>query len=163
MAYSTEIIAEPGKQELFVIREFDAPRELVYQAFTDPDLLLQFFAPDGVNMQFDYCDYREKGSYRFIHTNAAGKVLCIFKGVIHEMSAPERFIQTAEMEGLPERGHVVLEAMHFEALPNGRTKLIIHDVCLSIADRDAMVQSGMESGLVIIFKRLDLLLAKQLV
>lgn len=161
MAHPTQVIAEAGKQELFVIREFDAPRELVYQAFTNPELLVQFFAPNGVDMQFDYADYREQGAYRFIHTNAAGKVLCIFNGVIHEMTAPERLVQTAEMEGLPERGHVVLEAMLFEELPGNRTKLVIHDVCMSVADRDAMVQSGMESGLLKIFIRLDELLVKQ--
>lgn len=161
MVHPTQVIAEAGKQELFVIREFDAPRELVYQAFTDPELLVQFFAPNGVNMQFDYSDYREQGAYRFIHTNAEGKVLCIFNGVIHEMTAPERLVQTAEMEGLPERGHVVLEAMLFEELPGNRTKLTIHDVCRSVADRDAMVQSGMEGGLVKIFILLDQLLAKQ--
>ncbi|MBS1776282.1 MAG: ATPase, partial [Bacteroidetes bacterium] len=63
---------------------------------------------------------------------------------------------------LPERGHVVLEAMLFEELPNNRTKLTIHDVCFSVEDRDAMVKSGMESGLIEIFKQLDNLFKEDL-
>lgn len=154
----TQIVAEKGKQELFIYREFDAPRELVFRAFSQPEILVQFFAPKGVNMHFDTHDYCEGGQYRYTHTNAQGKVLCVFSGVIHELTAPERIVQTSEFEGLPERGHVVLEVMLFEALPEDRTKLTIHDVCRSVADRDAMIESGMEGGVVSIFENLDDLL-----
>ncbi|MBK9489383.1 MAG: SRPBCC domain-containing protein [Haliscomenobacter sp.] len=160
MAHPTKVIAEAGKQELFVIREFDAPRELVFQAFSDPAILVQFFAPNRAIMTFDYADYRTGGAYRYTHTEPQGRVLCTFKGIIHELAAPERIIQTAELEGLPEPGHVILEAMLFETLPENRSKLIIHDVCLSVEDRDAMIRSGMEGGLAKIFNQLDDLLRK---
>jgi uncharacterized protein YndB with AHSA1/START domain len=154
----TQVIAEPGKQEVFIIRQFDAPRELVFKAFSTPDIMVQFYAPFGFKMEFNYADYKNGGSYSWSHYDGKGKILCTFKGVIHEIVSPERIIQTAEMEGLPEGGHVVLEACTFEAIANNRTRLTIQDVCRSVADRDEMVRSGFESGLVVIFEQLDELL-----
>lgn len=156
----TQVIAKENTQELFIIREFDAPRELVFKAFTEPEILVKFFAPFGNTMHFNHHDYRNGGSYSWCNKDASGKILCTFSGVIHELTAPLRVVQTSEFMELPERGHVVMEAMLFEELPKGRTKLTIHDVCFSVADRNAMVESGMEKGLVAIFDQLDDLIKK---
>jgi uncharacterized protein YndB with AHSA1/START domain len=153
-----QIVAEKGKQECFIIREFDASRELVFRAFSDPEIFVQFWGPDNTVMKLDYYDFRSGGAYRYMVYNNKGIELCAFSGMIHEVSASERVIQTSEFENLPERGHVVLEALLFEALPGNRTKLTIHDVCMSVADRDAMISSGMETGLSEGFKRLDKIL-----
>lgn len=155
MKKETRIVAEAGKQELFVYREFDASKELVFRAFSDPEILVQFFAPKGTNMAFLSGAYREGEAYRYRHTDEEGTVLCTFRGVVHELTAPERIILTSELEELPERGHTVLEIYEFEDLGNGRTLLTIQDVCRSVADRDAMIESGMEGGIVSIFNRLD--------
>ncbi|RFS16904.1 SRPBCC domain-containing protein [Emticicia sp. C21] len=155
---NTKVIAEPGKQELFIIREFKAPREKVFKAFTDPEMLVKFYAPFGNTMHFNHHDYRTGGSYSWNNKNADGQILCTFAGTIHELTAPERVIQTSEFMELPERGHAVMEAMLFEEMENGGTKLTIHDVCFSVADRDAMINSGMEKGLIDIFNQLDELL-----
>src|SRR5450631_3485888 len=141
-----KITAEAGKQELFITREFDYPRTRVFKAFSDPELLVQFFGPDRMVMKFDYADFRSGGSYRYYHETQQGKQVSAFHGVIHEITAPERIIQTSEFEGIPEKGHVVLEAMLFESLPGDRTRLTIHDVCSSVSDRDMIVKSGMETG-----------------
>lgn len=159
----TKIIAKPGKQELFIHREFDAPRELVYKAFSDPEILLQFFAPTGINMAFLKKEYEEGKAYRWRHTDKEGNILCTFKGMVHEMSPPQRIVITSEMEELPEAGHAMLEIYEFEAIGNHKTKLIIQDVCRSVEDRDAMIKSGMESGVVNIFDNLDKLLATDFV
>jgi uncharacterized protein YndB with AHSA1/START domain len=148
----TKVIAEKGKQELFIIREFDAPRELVFKAFSEPEILIQFYAPFGNTMHFNHFDFKSGGSYSWNNKDKSGKTLCTFSGVIHEIEAPIRIIQTSEFMELPERGHVVMEAMLFDELPNERTKLTIHDVCFSEADRNAMIESGMEKGLVEIIK-----------
>ena len=153
-----QIIAEKDKQECFIIREFDAPREMVFKAFEDPDLFVQFWGPGSVQMNIDNYDFRSGGSYRYTNTDSGGNELCAFSGVIHEVSKPERVIQTSELESLPERGHVVLEAYLFDKLPGNRTKLTIHDVCRSVADRDAMIASGMDTGLSEGFIRLEALL-----
>lgn len=156
----TKIIAEKGKQELFIIREFDAPRERVFHAFTHQEMLEQFFAPFGNTMHFNFFDYRTHGSYSWCNKDPKGNILCTFAGVVHELHAPERIILTSEFMEIPERGHVVMERMDFEVLPGNRTKLIIHDVCLSVEDRDAMVNSGMDRGLIDIFNQLDAILHK---
>ena len=154
MKNKTTIIAEKGVQELFIIREFNAPRELVFKAFNDPELLVRWLGPRELSMKIDFMDNRTGGSYRFIHCNATGQEYN-FNGVIHEVTAPERVIRTFEFERLPERGHVSLETATFEELEGDRTRLTIHSVFKSVADRDGMVASGMERGVVDSHERLD--------
>ena len=160
MTEKTRVIAEKDKQELFIIREFDIPREDVFRAFSDPDILVQFFAPFDHTMHFNYHDYRSGGNYSWCNKNKEGKILCTFNGVIHELSSPERIIQTSEFMELPQRGNAILEIIKFEELPDNRTKITIHDICPSVAIRDAMINSGMEKGLMDIFNNLDKLMSK---
>ena len=155
MNQKTKINAEDGRQELFIIREFDASREIIFKAFAEPDILVQFYAPFGNTMHFNYHNYKTGGNYSWCNKDSQGNILCTFNGVIHEIAAPSRIIYTSEFMEVPERGHVVMEAMTFEELPGNRTRLTIHDVCFSVADRDAMIRSGMENGLVAIFNQLD--------
>lgn len=159
MTNQTHIIAEPGKQELFISRELDAPRELVFRAFNEPELLVQWLGPNNMKMEIDKLDSRTGGSYRFLHCDAGGNKYG-FNGVIHEVAAPERMIRTFEFEGLPEKGHVSIEFLTLETLPGERTKLTIQSVFRSVADRDGMVMSGMEKGMNEGFARLDALLQK---
>jgi uncharacterized protein YndB with AHSA1/START domain len=161
MKNKTKIIAENGIQELFIVREFEAPRELVFRAFNEPELLVQWLGGCDMNMRIDYLDNQSGGSYRFVHCTATGQEFS-FNGVIHEVAAPERIIRTFEFEGIPERGHVSLETATFEALPADRTKLTIQSIFKSVADRDAMLASGMEHGVVESHERLDVLFEKQL-
>lgn len=142
----TIFVAEPGKQEVLVTREFDAPRDLVFRAFTDPSLYLKWLGPRGYSMKLEKFEPRSGGSWRYIHRNPQGAEFG-FHGVYHEVLPPRRLIDTFEFEGLPEGGHVSLETATFEELPGKRTRLMIHSVFLSVADRDGMVGSGMEEGL----------------
>ncbi|HEY9049352.1 MAG TPA: SRPBCC family protein [Ohtaekwangia sp.] len=155
-----KIVAEQGKQELYIYREFDAPREAVYRAFVEPELVVQWLGPLNMKMKIEKYDIRTGGSYRYIHTDGQGNEYA-FNGVVHEATAPERVIQTFEFEGLPERGHVSLDTALFEPLPNNRTRLVMHSVFRSLMARDGMVMSGMEQGLGEGFARLDELLAVQ--
>lgn len=157
----TTIVAEKGKQEFFITREFDAPREMVFKAFNEPDLLLQWLGPDNMEMVIEKFDNRSGGSYRFIHKDCNGSgMVYAFNGAIHEVAEPERIIRTFEFEGLPERGHVSLEFLTLEALPNERTKLKIQAIFKSIEDRDGLINSGMEGGMNTGFKKLDALFLK---
>jgi uncharacterized protein YndB with AHSA1/START domain len=155
----TTITAEPGKQELFITREFEAPRELVFKAFTDPELLPKWLGPCDMTCRVETYEHKEGGFWRFIHTNTNGDAFG-FHGVIHEITAPERLIRTFEFEGLPERGHVSLETASFEALPGKRTRLTIESVFRSVMDRDGMIRSGMERGVNDSHARLDELFEK---
>ena len=152
----TIITVEPGKQELFITREFDAPRELVFKAHTDPDLYVQWLGPHGYEMTLEEFEPVSGGKWKFIHKDKDGNAYG-FHGTFHEVSL-ERSIQTFEFDGAP--GHVSLETLTLEELPNGRTKLTAHSVYQSVADRDAMVEAGMERGVNEGYERLDEILAK---
>ena len=154
----TSITVEPGKQELFITREFDAPRALVYKAHIDPNLYVQWLGPRGYEMVLETFEPHNGGRYRYIHKDQDGNEFG-FHGVFHEISE-DLLIQTFEFEGLPERGHVILDTMRLEELPGNRTRATIQSVYQSVSDRDGMVQSGMERGVNEGYERLDELLAK---
>jgi len=153
----TTITAEPDKQELFITREFDAPRELVFKAFVDPELYVQWLGPRGYDMKLETFEPRSGGRWRYIHKDKDGNEYG-FHGVNHEVMVPERLIGTFEFEGLPEAGHVALETVQFEALPGNRSRITTHSVFQSVSDRDGMIQSGMEHGVVDSHERLEELL-----
>jgi uncharacterized protein YndB with AHSA1/START domain len=159
MPNKTVVTAEPDKQELFITREFDAPRDLVWRAYADPDIYKQWVGPNGMTMTIDSWEFRDGGSYRFTHERDGHQFA--FFGVNHEIHAPERLIGTFEFDGLPERGHVILGKTTFEELPNGRSRVIHQSVFFSVADRDGMVRSGMERGVTEGFEKLDALLANE--
>ena len=153
----TTITAEPGKQEVIITREFDAPRELVFKAHTDPKLYVQWLGPRGYEMILDTFEPHSGGRYRYVHKDQNGNQFG-FHGVFHEISE-ERMIQTFEFEGLPEGGHVTLDTMRLESLPGNRTRVTIQSLFQSVSDRDGMVQSGMERGVNEGYERLDEVLA----
>jgi uncharacterized protein YndB with AHSA1/START domain len=158
MANKTEVKAEPGKQELFIIREFDAPRELVFNAHIDPEIYVKWVGPRDLTMTIEKWEPRAGGSYHFTHERGGHKYA--FFGVTHEVLEPERIIGTFEFDGLPERGHVILGTTRFEELPGGRSRLVHQSVFQSVADRDGMIQSGMERGVTEGYEKLDDILAK---
>ncbi|HZD55241.1 MAG TPA: SRPBCC family protein, partial [Anaerolineales bacterium] len=154
----TTVTAEPGKQEVFITREFDAPRELVFKAHTDPELYVQWLGPRGYEMILETFEPHSGGRYRYIHKDLEGNEYG-FHGVFHEISEA-LMIQTFEFEGLPESGHVSLDTMRLEELPGDRTRVTIQSVFQSVADRDGMVESGMERGVSEGYERLDEVLEK---
>ena len=109
-------------------------------------------------MTIDKWEPREGGSYRFTHERDGHKYA--FFGFYHEILAPERIIGTFEFDGLPERGHVIMGKTLFEELPGGRSRLVHQSVFFSIADRDGMIQSGMERGVNDGYEKLDNLLIR---
>ncbi len=156
---TTNIKAEPGKQEIIITREFGAPRELVFKAFIDPKLYVQWLGPRGYSTRLEIFELKSGGSWRYIQKDKGGKEFA-FHGVNHEVLAPERIIGTFEFEGLPEKGHVILQTARFEAMPGNRTKLTSQSVFQTVEDRDGMLQSGMEKGVNDSYDRLDELLEK---
>jgi uncharacterized protein YndB with AHSA1/START domain len=154
----TIIKAEPGKQEIFIIREFEAPRELVWKAHTDPEIMKNWLGPRELKITIEKFEPYVGGSYRYIHTDKKGNEFA-FRGVVHEFIPPGLSIQTFEYEGMPEKGHVIMETSRFESLPGNRTRLTVQSVFQSVADRDGMMQSGMERGVLDSHERLDEILA----
>jgi uncharacterized protein YndB with AHSA1/START domain len=153
----TKIIAQPGKQELFIEREFDAPRELVFRAFTEPELVARWLGPNELSCEIIEAGNVEGSAWKFIHSDP-DRGAFHFYGVTHEITQPERIIRTFEFIGMPQRGHVSLEILELEALPGDRTKIRNQSVFRSVEDRDGMVASGMERGVVDSHNSLDELL-----
>ncbi len=142
-AAGLDLRAEPGKQEVTFTRVFDASRERLFRAYTDPKLIPQWWGPRRLSTTIDKGDARPGGQWRYVHHDADGREHA-FHGVYHDVVAPERIVQTFEYEGVP--GHVSLDTVTFEER-DGKTILRGLSVFQSIADRDGMVSAGMSSGL----------------
>ncbi len=152
----TRIEADPRVPLIRITREFDAPPARVFRAHTDPDLVVQWLGPRGLEMRIDHYDCRTGGAYRYVHSDANGEYA--FHGSFHEVRAGERIVQTFTFEGMPDG--VALEKLLFEDLGDGRTRLTSTSLCDSFADRDAMLASGMETGVVQGYERLDEVLGR---
>jgi uncharacterized protein YndB with AHSA1/START domain len=139
---NTQITAEPGTTQIIITREFDAPRDLVFRAYTDPELLVRWLGPRDLKMTIDEYDVRDGGRYRYVHTDAEGNEFG-FRGVFHGTPSPDGTVQTFEFEGMP--GHVSLEKLTLEE-HDGRTLVRSVSSFQSVEDRDGMVASGMERG-----------------
>jgi uncharacterized protein YndB with AHSA1/START domain len=152
----SNLVAEPGKQEIIITSIIDAPRDLVFKAYTDPNAIPQWWGPRDLTTVVDQMEVRPGGVWRFVHRDAGGNEYG-FHGVYHDVVSPERIISTFEFEGMP--GHVLLSTMIFEE-QDGKTKLTDASVFQSVEDRDGMLQSGMEGGASESMDRLEELLAK---
>jgi uncharacterized protein YndB with AHSA1/START domain len=151
-----KVIAQPGMHSIEFTRTFDAPRELVFKAHTDPKMVAQWWGLAKYKTTVERLEAKFGGAWRFVQSDSDGNKFA-FRGVFHEVTAPERLVQTFEFEGFP--GHVALDSMTLEDV-GGKTKITAVSVFQSVADRDGMVQSGMESGMEEGYVRLDELLKK---
>jgi uncharacterized protein YndB with AHSA1/START domain len=138
----TEYAIEPGKQDIVSTVVLDAPRELVFRAYTDPKLFAQWWGPRRYENDVKKFDSRPGGEWHVVQRAADGGEHG-FRGVNHDVVAPERICQTFEYLGVP--GHVALQTATFESLGN-KTRVVAQIVFQSVMDRDGMVASGMKSG-----------------
>jgi uncharacterized protein YndB with AHSA1/START domain len=152
----TKIDAPAGTPFIDISREFEAPAELLYRAYSEPDLVKQWLGPRKYEMVIEKWDLRDGGSYRYIHRDDAGNEFG-FHGSFHSTDI-DNMVQTFEFEGVP--GHVALDRLSFEDLGAGRTRVKTHSVYQSVEDRDGMVQSGMADGVNEGFDRLEELLER---
>jgi uncharacterized protein YndB with AHSA1/START domain len=151
----TTISVDPDVPLVRIVREFDAPPSKVFRAHVDPDLVVQWLGPRSLEMTIDHYDCRTGGSYRYLHSREGEEYG--FHGSFHEVRPDELIVQTFTFEGFPDQ--VALERLVLEDLGNGRTRLTATSLVDSFADRDAFVASGMETGIVEGYERLDDLLS----
>ena len=138
-----------------IVREFDAPPAKVFRAHTDPDLFLRWNGPDSLDTRLDRFDCTTGGGYSYAMTR--GDETYAFHGCFHDVVPSELIVQTFTFDGQPES--VALEKLHFEDLGDGRTRLVATSLVDSFEDRDAFVASGLETGVVEGYNKLDALLA----
>jgi uncharacterized protein YndB with AHSA1/START domain len=155
---TTQFTVEPGTKEIVITRDFDAPRELVYKAYTDPTMIPLWWGPRQYKTVVDKMDVRPGGAWRFVQTDPDGNEFA-FHGEYLEVEPPHRVVGTFEFEGMP--GHVLRETATLEEI-DGKTRLTTVSVFDSVEERDGMVASGMESGATDSMERLGELLAELL-
>lgn len=149
-------VTAPSEREIRTEREFAAPRERVFSAFTDPEQIGQWWGRRESTTVVDKLDARDGGDWRFVERNADGSENA-FRGTFREVSAPERLVYTFEWEGMP--GYVCLDTVVFEDLGE-RTRIVNTTVFLATEERDGMLEGGMEIGLNESYEKLDELLAR---
>jgi uncharacterized protein YndB with AHSA1/START domain len=153
---ATATITTPSDREIVCERVFDAPRDRVYAAYTDPALIPEWWGPRGTTAIVDVMDVRAGGSWRFVVGDCEGSETA-FRGTYREVTAPERIVQTFEWEGMP--GHVSVETAEFEDLGD-RTRVVTTSIFHTTEERDGMLNSGMEGGLNETYQRMDELLER---
>jgi uncharacterized protein YndB with AHSA1/START domain len=140
MEQKTKIQAEEGKQELFITREFDLPIELLFKAYVEPEFVEQWMGTKVLLLES-----KKQGAYRFEKTDAKGNILLQSSGVIHDLVLNERITRTFEMENTPYP--VQLEYLEFEKLSDLTSKLNMHVVYKSVADRDSILKLPFAFGI----------------
>jgi uncharacterized protein YndB with AHSA1/START domain len=153
---ATAKVTTPTDREIHVERVFDAPRDRVFAAYTDPDLVPEWYGPHGTTTVVDVMDVRPGGQWRFVIRDPDGTEHG-FRGTYREVTPPERIVQSWEWEGMP--GHVSIESATFEDLGD-RTRVKTVTQFHTPEERDGMLASGMEKGMNETFARLDALLAR---
>ncbi|PXY32574.1 SRPBCC family protein [Prauserella muralis] len=152
----TTIDADPALPTIRIVRDFDAPRERVYRAWTDPELVVRWIGMAGSTLRLDAWEPRTGGRYRYLETAEDGQVHGFF-GSFHELRPNERLVQTFSYEGFPDG--VSLETITFTDLGDGRTRVSSLSVFDSLEARDGIIASGMEAGVHDSYAKLDTLLA----
>ncbi len=139
---SATTFTTPSNLEIVITRIFEAPRELVFKTFTDPNLIPKWWGPRGSTTTIDKMELRPGGVWRFVNRGPGGNEYA-FNGVYREIVPPERLVYTFEFEGMP--GHIQLETVTFEE-HDGKTKATNTVRYWTVEDRDWMLKSGMEKG-----------------
>ena len=152
----TEVVSLADVPGIRITREFDAPVERVFRAWTDPDLFSRWIGPRSIDTAIQHWDARTGGSWRYAALRD-GEEVARFYGSFHEVRPNERLVQTFTWEGAPDG--VSLETLTLEDLGDGRTRTVALSVMQSFEERDAMVASGMETGVVEGYEKLDELLS----
>jgi uncharacterized protein YndB with AHSA1/START domain len=150
----TSTVTTPTDRQVRVERVFDAPRERVWRAFTDPTLVAQWWGR-GNELVIERMEVERGGHWRYVEHTPDGTQG--FEGRYREVSPPERLVQTFEWDGMP--GYVAVSTVTFEDLGDGRTKVVTLDLFHTSEERDGMLSSGMEQGLNQSYAALDGLLA----
>jgi uncharacterized protein YndB with AHSA1/START domain len=146
--------------EVRIERVFDAPRQLVWDAYTDPDLMCEWLGPHRLEMTVQEMDVRPGGAYRYTHRDpASDSGPFVFFGEFREVEPPRLLVQTFQFESNEYPPSV--DRVEFEELDGNRTRLVVTGDLGSIEARDAMLKSGMEKGVTEGYEKLDQLLARQ--
>ena len=152
MEQKTKIKAEDGKQELLITREFDLPVELLFKAYVEPEIIEQWMGTKVLKLES-----KKHGSYQFETTDAKGNRYG-FNGVIHEFVPNRKITRTFEMENTP--FPIQLEFLEFEKLTDDTSKVTMHQIYKSVADRDQILKLPFAQGINMAHNRIQDIVSK---
>jgi uncharacterized protein YndB with AHSA1/START domain len=153
-----EIIADPAKPTIVTRRVVNAPRALVFDAFTKPEHLKRWMGPRTFPMVHCESDLRVGGGYRFVHRGSEGQEV-VFHGTYREIVPPERIVRTFVFGPKPDPEREAIETLLLEER-DGKTTITTTSVHQTLAGRDGHLSGGrMEAGMTDGYSRLDELLA----
>ncbi len=144
----TQIEAEDGKQEIFIRRAFDLPINLLFKAYTVPELIEQWMGNKVL-----IHESKNHGSYRFETRSPNGNLLFSANGVIHSFEQGKAIVRTFEMENTPYSPQ--LEYLSFEELEEGKSTLVIHVLYRSVKERDEILKLPFTYGINMAHDRLE--------
>ncbi len=147
------LITTPTDREIDVTWTVDAPRETVWKAYTDPNLIPKWYGPSRYTITVEKMEMKPGGQWRYISRGQDGSEDA-FYGEVREVKHPERIVETFEWGGMP--GHGSTDTALFED-QNGKTKITTKSIFQNKEDRDGMLGSGMEEGMAESIERLDAL------
>lgn len=140
----TARVTLPADDQILITREFDAPKDLVYRAWTTPDLVRRWWAGQRGEVTIVEIDLRVGGAWRYVMV-VGGRLEIAFHGEYREMVPNERIVSTEVFEGMPDAGGSVVTTTFAEV--DGRTVLSLLGRYPSQEVRDAVINSGMEGGM----------------
>lgn len=144
----------PSDTEILVTKTFDAPANLVWKLYTDPEMIKQWWGWEDSVVVIEKLDVRVGGEWRYSDPNAKENT---FHGVYKEVNEPTKLVYTFIWEGAPNKE--MTESLMFEER-DGKTFMTDLSTFASKEDRDGMIATGMEEGMAVGFKRMDTALAK---
>src|SRR5258705_5533675 len=158
MEEKTKINAEDGKQELVITREFDLPVELLFRAYAEPDLVEEWMSNPYSTTKMLKLESKKQGGYQLESKDAQGKVVFRANGVIHEFVPNQKITRTFEMENTP--FGVQLEVYDFEKLNDDTSKLTMHVIYESVAQRDQVLKLPFAQGINMAHDRIQDIVSK---
>jgi uncharacterized protein YndB with AHSA1/START domain len=158
MERKTKINAEDGKQDITITREFDLPLELLFKAHAEPEILEQWMSNEYSTTKLLKMESKKHGSWQLESKDGKGNVVFRANGVIHEFVPNCKITRTFEMENTP--FGVQLEVYEFEQLPDDASKLNMHVIYESVAQRDQVLKLPFAQGINMAHNRLQEILSK---
>lgn len=156
---NTVKLGPQGDREIVIVRTFNAPRTLVFEAFTKPELVKRWMlGPDGWSMPVCNIDLRPSGKSRYEWKNANRDANMGLSAVFKEIVPPERIVHTEKFDEDWTEGETTITTLFTEKA--GKTTMTMTIVYSSPQGRDRVLKSGMEQGMAQSYDRLDAILEK---
>ena len=147
------VITTPTDREIHIVRIFNASRDRVWRAYTDPVQVAQWWGR-GHTLDIEKLELERGGHWRYVeHTSKGAEG---FEGRYREVTPEERFVRSFEWDGMP--AYVLIETTEFADLGDGRTKVTTKMIAHTSEERDGFLHSGMEGGMNTSYEMLDRLL-----